>query len=385
MPTALSAYLARHAEAAAPALAERVTSRFQRALIIPAYAESPAFAERFLARDDARTTLLVVVVNQPEQAPPAAAQRTADLLEKLSHLTSPSLVTIAATNPPLPRRQAVGLARKLGTDLAALLHARGQLISPWLYQTDADATLPVHYFQPDSSLPHAGAIVFSHRHVSDNPALAAAAASYEAHMAHYVRGLQFARSPYAYPTLGSTLAVHVESYAAVRGFPRRDAAEDFYLLNKVAKVGGVQWLRDVVVTLQARRSQRVPFGTGPALERILGAGEVTTYNPACFALLREVQQHLETLAAAPAEASTLSAPAATLLDNLDWPEVATRFLTQHRHAPARRKAFHDWFDAFRTLKFVRAAEHMHPPLPLHQAQAELATMASSIAEGPGEA
>ncbi len=280
-------------------------------------------------------------------------------------------------------------ARKLGTDIAAELRARGQLASPWLYQTDADATLPDRYFQPDKNLPAAGAIVFSHRHVSPDPALARAAVTYEAHMAHYVEGLSLAGSPYAYPTLGSTLAVHAESYAAVRGFPKRDAAEDFYLLNKVAKVGGVAWLEDVVVTLEARRSARVPFGTGPALTRILArqaANEtITSYNPESFAVLRQIIGYLNALADAPADTPKLEAPGGLLLDELGWQKVAPAFVSQHRNTEPRRKAFHDWFDAFRTLKLVRAASRFHPELPLPDAHAGLAAMAASSSAGAREA
>ena len=48
--------------------------------------------------------------------------------------------------------------------------------------------------------------------------------------------MKYARSPYAFHTIGSTMAVSANHYAKVRGFPKREAGEDFYLLNKLAKV-----------------------------------------------------------------------------------------------------------------------------------------------------
>src|SRR6185503_7192191 len=60
---------------------------------------------------------------------------------------------------------------------------------------------------------------------------------YEVFLRYYVLGLAAAGSPWAMHTIGSSLAVDLDAYAAVRGVPRRDAAEDFYLVSKVAKLG----------------------------------------------------------------------------------------------------------------------------------------------------
>ena len=70
-----------------------------------------------------------------------------------------------------------------------------------------------------------------------------ATALYELRLHHYVLGLEYAGSPYAYHTLGSCLAVKADAYAQVRGFPKRAGAEDFYLLNKLAKLGAMPRLQ----------------------------------------------------------------------------------------------------------------------------------------------
>ena len=57
---------------------------------------------------------------------------------------------------------------------------------------------------------------------------------------YYVAGMKYARSHLThFHTIGSTMAVRASYYAKVRGFPKREAGEDFYLLNKLAKVGTV--------------------------------------------------------------------------------------------------------------------------------------------------
>ena len=106
--------------------------------------------------------------------------------------------------------------------------------------------------------------------------------------------MNFAGSPYAFHTIGSTMAVSAVHYAKVRGFPKREAGEDFYLLNKLAKVGSVLELDvgtdDGAIEIDSRRSDRVPFGTGAAVNKITGLAdpvrEFQFYDPEVFGLLK---------------------------------------------------------------------------------------------------
>ena len=85
----------------------------------------------------------------------------------------------------------------------------GGIDSDWLCSTDADATLPADYFaQIDHAPPGAAAVVFPFRHVAGGDAVCnAATALYELRLHHYVLGLEYAASPYAFHTLGSCLAI----------------------------------------------------------------------------------------------------------------------------------------------------------------------------------
>ena len=88
-----------------------------------------------------------------------------------------------------------------------------------------------------------------------------------------------------------------EAYAAVRGMPKREAAEDFYLLNKIAKQGPVVRPRLDPIRIAQRTSTRVPFGTGAATGKIsnqLREGtEFCMYCPESFSLLRDLLEALE--------------------------------------------------------------------------------------------
>ena len=174
---------------------------------------------------------------------------------------------VDCVSQPLPAKAGVGLARKIGTDIALRLQSTGQVASPWLYQSDADAQLPANYFDErgHNLCDKQGAVVFGHRHYSTDASLTRAVRLYEKHMQYYVTGLAQAGSTYAYPSLGSTIAIHSISYAAVRGYPQRNAAEDFYLLNKIAKVHGVVYLPRTVVSLAARLSDRGTLWHRPSI------------------------------------------------------------------------------------------------------------------------
>ena len=70
----------------------------------------------------------------------------------------------------------------------------------------------------------------------------------------------------------------------------RNAAEDFYLLNKVRKVGRVVTLGGDPIVLSSRGSDRVPFGTGRAV--LDWDGDARLYDPRCFDVVRRAREAL---------------------------------------------------------------------------------------------
>ncbi len=194
-----------------------------------------------------------------------------------------------------------------------------------------------------------------------------ATALYELRLHHYVQGLAQAGSPYAHHSLGSCLGVRSKAYAQVRGFPKRSGGEDFYLLNKLAKVGPVIATRGQPVELQARRSGRVPFGTGPAVAKIMAASQPLALplfdHPECFNALRallslvatlrvpDTQNLAPALAAAGLEAP-LAAASASALAHMNLAGGLQHCRRQSTSAAQFERQFHQWFDAFRTLKFI---------------------------------
>jgi len=281
----------------------------------------------------------------------------------------------------LPTKGGVGFARKIGVDLAVRLIHDQRINTGWIHCTDADVKLPETYFSRSNRLQDAGAkysalvYPFSHRDIGESPAsndVMMATGLYELSLRYYVAGMKYVHSPYAFHTIGSTMAVSATHYAKVRGFPKREAGEDFYLLNKLAKVGRVLELEsgsdDDIIEIESRRSDRVPFGTGAAVNKITAfgdlVGEFLFYDPTVFELLGVWLRSLsaiwdsgspELTTANFADNQCTNRHRQALLAGLN--ALKTQHALEHAFRQSKtldqfNRQMHTWFDAFRTLKLI---------------------------------
>jgi hypothetical protein len=265
-----------------------------------------------------------------------------------------------------PDGQGVGLARRIGCDVALALYAAGRVEDPFAYCTDADAELPASHFAGPAQGADVAGLVFPFWHEpGGDPPIDAATALYELGLRYYVDGLAQAGSPFAFHTVGSALAVRATAYAAVRGFPKRLAGEDFYVLNKLAKVGTIARVAQAPIRLRSRASLRTVHGTGAAAVRLAAQADASAtpfYHPGIFPLLglwlgalerfARTRQLALVRAELGAAAGENSAALQGVLDELGaWPALA-QAASQCHGAPALLGRLHTWFDAFRTLKLV---------------------------------
>ena len=377
-------------------LASRCPGAFEFVMAVPVYAESAAFLDGYYAAArHAGRLLVIVVLNGRAGAAPSVqasnaacfhALRTRFSLRALAgggwlgHDGRLSVLVVDrfTADRRLPSRQGVGLARKIGADVALELIAAGQVGHPFVAMTDADARLPADYFVRIAELPPTcSAAVFPFWHAPGGQAdIDRATALYELRLRYFQRGLAWARSPYAFHTVGSTMVVHALCYAQVRGVPRRRAGEDFYLLGKLSKLRPLVRLRGAPVRLRSRLSERVPFGTGSESAKLARGAELVLYHPDCFAAVREVTQGLAGLAtewrgarrSAPEPAaadfmSRMSGPVRGFLESQGALAAWQQLGDQAPNPVARLRRLHDWFDGFRTLKLIHHVRDRLPPSP----------------------
>ena len=382
-------YLNQYAQPEAQRAAS-LPGQWQHALVIPAFNEGSAFVDALIRLDTIKQqekNLIIVVINATAAAPQDAHEQNMTCAQGIrqhfravdhrglleGHYLDILLVDRFSPEHLLPPKQGVGLARKIGGDIVAALYHQGKIRSPWFGSTDADAHLPEDYFQRLANDSNLSAITFPFAHVPA-PGFETAMALYELSLHHYVLGLHWAQSPYAYHTIGSTIATHVDTYAGVRGFPKRQAGEDFYYLNKAAKLGPVLRADGAPIQLAGRPSSRVPFGTGPAIQHIHASGAPLFYAPEIFKTLRDLLDRFNTNDSVHAYRP--------VLDPLGYPGLQ-RHLAQHGRTP---KICHDWFDGFKTLKFLHACRNQsHPSVHWHEAISKAPWWTGSLSKTPVQA
>lgn len=296
------------------------------------------------------------------------------------------LAWVDATTPQrqLPvKNGGVGLARKIGCELVlAQLAENGILV-----QLDADTLVDTNYLSAIAAAfafhtCHAAVIPYRHQNTTDIRALSAIN-HYELYMRCHTLGLALAGSPYAYHSIGSTIACRKQSYLKAGGMNCRSAGEDFYFLQQLAKTSGVGHLRGTVVRPAARISQRTPFGTGQVIHQLChGATEQLFYAPQCYLLLRRwlelVAKNLDEEGAVLLhQTRAIDMHLAQFVEQQHFVSIWQRLCATHRDHQRRLHAFHEWFDALKTLRCIKylstsaypmasASDHV-PPL-LHMAE-----------------
>ncbi len=177
----------------------------------------------------------------------------------------------------LPKKHAgVGLARKIGMDEAlsrfGSINHNGIIVC-----FDADSLCEPNYFtdiirQFDHHPKANGASIYFEHPINGtkySQEIYNAIIDYELHLRYYKNAMQYTGTPFAFHTIGSSMAVRAGSYAKQGGMNKRKAGEDFYFLNKIIQLGNFIEVNTTKVIPSPRVSDRVPFGTGKAVGDIL--------------------------------------------------------------------------------------------------------------------
>ncbi len=416
IPENIARYLDRCGEAGRQVISTRLRSGIDQAVIIPALAEEWSLFDTLdalcanSAEDMARTLVLCVINNRkPDIARPEDIEqnrRTMQRLERLMHghpgekgpagervaiqdrtirEACPNLTYLDASSPgmEMPCRGGVGMARKLGMDAMLKMFDYDRPSVKLLFCLDADTRVEPNYLSAvrrffEAKRSSAAVVEYAHP-LDGDPALRAAICCYEIFLRYYTLGLRYARSPYAYHAIGSTMICTANGYAAVRGMNRREAGEDFYFLNKLTKLNEIGRIFTTTVYPSARASIRVPFGTGQRVVRFLEnrRNEYLLYHPAVFTVLKrwlalmsggadwEPERILE-------GAERIHLRLRSFLERNRFHEAWPRIRWNHRNTNDLSRHFHAWFDGFRTLKLVHdLTENDYPPMDMFRALQDL--------------
>lgn len=382
--------------------------RVSTAVVIPALAESDHLFRTLesISRNDIRSldeTMVICVVNNGLPGMARAHdrldnERTLAILRRMvqkrarpddagGHAKavaasglSVGFIDASSSGRELPTGEGgVGLARKIGMDRALELLDHRSASPNILLCLDADTLVDGDWLAVvrenfERRGLTAAAVEFAHQQ-ANNADDDDAVCLYETFLRYYRLGLEYARSPYAWHAIGSTIAVTAGGYAAVRGMSRREAGEDFHFLNKVTKTGTVGLVTGTRVYPSSRRSHRVPFGTGRAVSRFFSQGERlgAAWNPEVFRLLKEwlacLAEHSSTDDGKLLERAWGIHPVLPdFLRREGFQRAWPRLLKNAGKEGVTKKQYSGWFDALKTYKMIRYMSiHAFPPVPLYEA------------------
>ncbi len=313
---------------------------------------------------------VIVVVNHPENSEISiidASLRALNLVERYNKGKGSKRIqyhAIKAFN--LPRKHAgVGLARQIGMDEAAyrLLSVSGEGIIACF---DADSQCIPNYlvelfrFWQMNPKAHANSIRFEHPLKGNEfpQTIYDGIAIYELHLRYYNQALRFINFPFAYHTVGSSMACSASAYVRFGGMNRHQAGEDFYFLQKIIPHGHFGEVNSTCVFPSPRPSNRVPFGTGRAMSKLVNQHEpITTYHLDSFLSLRPFFDRVDSLfnftRSQTAEfLKSLPLPLSEFLVKTDATEALENVRRNSASVHTFRKRFFLWFDAFMMLKYM---------------------------------
>lgn len=311
-------------------------------------------------------TLILVVVNNRVSATTEQKRENRKTIDWLKSASDPRLnlawVDSSSPSMELPQKDGVGLARKIGFDLA--LSRLDWSVDPLLISLDADTLIDGKYLTAinthfEKSCCGGATLPFRHQQ-GETAEQEAAIRHYELYMRSYLFGLQQAGSPYAWHSIGSAIACRADAYIKAGGMNRRQAGEDFYFLQQLTKVAGVELISGTLVSPSARESLRVPFGTGRAVQAQVDDDNcpfnfvsVDAFRVLAAWLLLIEKNSLESGEVLLSMAKEISLELCGFLDRLDFVTVWQKLQSNHSGPRKRIQAFHLWFDGLRTRQLLR--------------------------------
>jgi glycosyltransferase involved in cell wall biosynthesis len=163
------------------------------------------------------------------------------------------------------KKGGVGWARKVAMDFISDKAQKNDII----VSIDADTFYPPDYlrsitdfFNKNDSLT---GLSIPYYHKLDDKNTSRLILRYEIYMRYYLLNMFRINNPYCFTALGSAMAFPVWAYRKAGGLTPVAAGEDFYFLQKLVKIGTIGlWIPSMAYP-SSRFSNRVSFGTGPAL------------------------------------------------------------------------------------------------------------------------
>ncbi len=364
-------------------------------IVIPCYNEPDVISvvQNLWECDRPETAVEIIVVINSKESDNKQVKIQNDHTEKIltewaQKHNSPGLKLLTLKKESLSDKWGgAGLARKIGMDEALhrfnhLGRANGIIIS-----LDADCRVASNYLteieRHYTKCPKLNAATVFFKHPVGGKEFPASVyrgvAEYELHLRHFTNGLRFAGFPFAFYTIGSCFTVRAGIYAKQGGMNRRKAGEDFYFLHKVFPLGWCTEINTTTVYPSPRPSDRVPFGTGPVIEKAMHEPDFSldTYHPDFFLDLQVFLDEIKNFFFARVQNSenfkrNQKTYFRDFLSGIDFYDNLQSIISQSPDMGVYFDRFFRWFNGFSVIKLINFAHaHHYSKLPVRDACEQL--------------
>ncbi len=293
-----------------------------------------------------------------------------------------------------PKHAGVGLARKIGMDEACWRFTKIRNKKGIIVCFDADSRCEKNYLVAieDHFLQHpktpACSIHFEHPlegiHFEDK--IYQSILLYELHLRYFIHMQKWVGVPYAYQTIGSSMAVRMDAYIKQGGMNKRKAGEDFYFLHKFIQLGHFTELVNTTVIPSPRISDRVPFGTGKAVGEIKNnAIQLMTYHPQSFIDLKVLIDRVGELYKSDELLEVIPNAVQSFLEKNNIQDKLAELRNNTASSRMFKKRFFHWLNAFMLMKYVHyTRDHYYPNVSIEEASDFLIKLYASTSKSSYE-
>lgn len=368
-----------------PVIQSPVDSSTSIIVVIPCFNEPDLLGTlESLEQADSRSVVeVIIVVNQAEGAVSETASQNQKTIRAFQEwnkqMRTHRYFLIEALDLP-KKKSGVGLARKIGMDEAAH-RLDSKRNNSFIVCLDADCRVDQNYFQAIDqhlkSYPQSPgcSLYFEHPIEGEDydEEIYAGIINYELFLRFYTHVQRKLDLPYAYHTVGSSMAVKPAAYMKQGGMNKRKAGEDFYFIHKIIQLGGFTVCNTTCVRPSPRVSDRVPFGTGKAIGDWIDEGSQTYYTYATENYLilkdwlKEVSHFFE------GQPPFSGHPVFDqFLKQIGVKDAIQRIKENTSNQVTQMQKFYQWFDAFQLMKaFHFLRDHNAPNILLVKAAGQL--------------
>ena len=417
-PSLIDTYLQNYSTGERWNLIANDAENISQVVVIPAYAEREMLFSTLasIAQNPPSSleySFILCVINNKDNSPPAAIKNNLETIKYLEALVKkkplrklnadreiyPLLLDLSDAKLKLGYIDAssrgyeipqnaggVGMARKIGMDMALRLLKKSSAPHNLILSLDADTLVQNNYLSAIKNYftqKVKTAIVAYEHQMPLNYEEQAAICCYEIFLRYWVLGLKYAKSPWAFHSIGSTIITSTEAYLEVRGMNKREAGEDFYFLSKLAKMSKVGYIKETCVYPSARPSARVPFGTGKRIQRFLtgeGKEEYLLYDPQIFVILADWLQLMKDQFICGEDEILMKTERIHpmlkfFLRDCDFAAFWSKICRHAKDEKTLTRHFNDWFDGFKTLKFINYfTKEVYPLINMFEALERILSM-----------